>query len=395
MAALGLGWFGILFFWAFYTGAMPLFLRGFTDSKFIISLALTLAGISGCVIPPIAGYLSDRTRTRYGRRRPFIFAGMAGMFIFFVSLPHIHMLPVVIIISALLYFSVDTAHTPYMSLLPDITPPEQRGMASGVMSFFGNIGLMACFFLSSRLWENYRTSLFYLVALISAGCALAAAFILQEPQISDPPAAAKINPLAYIQTVLHEKNVMKFFVAQFFWWLGFWVIQSFLTLYMVEHLKVTAGQALQAPLIATVVQTCFVLPLGILGDRLSRKKLLACAIVVWASLQLSIGFSANYNQALFLVGATGIPLAAVTGIGYAFMFDLLPSERTAEFVGIGLISMAAPQIFGPLIGGSLIDIYGYQPLFPVAAALTLLALPLLLSTREKKEEPVNSLTGPS
>jgi MFS family permease len=374
---------------------MPLFLKGFTDSKFIISLALTLAGISGCVIPPIAGYLSDRTRTRYGRRRPFIFAGMAGMFIFFVSLPHIHMLPVVIVVSALLYFSVDAAQTPYMSLLPDITPPEQRGIASGVMNFFGNMGLIGCFFLSSRLWEDYRTSLFYVVALISAGCALAAVSMLQEPQILTPPTTAKVNLLGYLRTVLEEKNVMKFFVAQFFWWLGFWVIQSFLTLFMVEHLGATEGKALLAPLTATVVQTCLVLPLGILGDRLNRRTLLSCAIILWAALEFSIGFSRNFEQALFLVGATGIPLAAVTGIGYALMFDLLPSERTAEFVGIGLISMAAPQIFGPLIGGMLIDLYGYWPVFPVAAGITLLALPLLFSTRERKKEAACSLASRS
>jgi DHA2 family multidrug resistance protein len=194
---------------------------------------------------------------------------------------------------------------------------------------------------------------------------------------------------------LEEKNVMKFFVAQFFWWLGFWVIQSFLTLFMVEHLGSNEGKALLAPLTATVVQTCLVLPLGILGDRLNRRRLLSCAVILWAALEFSIGFSRNFEQALFLVGATGIPLAAVTGIGYALMFDLLPSERTAEFVGIGLISMAAPQIFGPLIGGMLIDLYGYWPVFPVAAGITLLALPLLFSTRERKKEAACSLASRS
>ncbi len=395
MAVLGLGWFGMLSFWAFYTGAMPLFLKELTNSKLVISLALALAGVSGCVIPPIAGYLSDRTRTRFGRRRPFVFAGMLFMFICFVSLPHLHSLSVVIVVSALLYFSIDFAMTPYLSLLPDITPPSQRGVASGVMNFFGNLGLIGCYFLSARLWENYRTSLFYVVALISAGCALGAVSFLREPEIATPPTSVRFNSLEYMRTLLGEKNAMKFFTAQFFWWLGFWVIQSFLTLYMVEGLGATEGKAILTPMTATVLQAAFVLPMGLLGDRFSRKNLLSCAIILWAVLQLSLVFSRTYSQAVFLVGASGIPLAAVTGIGYAFMFDLIPSGRMAEFVGIGLISMAAPQIFGPLLTGMLVDLYGYRPVFPVAAAMTILALPLLLSIREKKEEPVALPTDPS
>jgi predicted MFS family arabinose efflux permease len=46
---------------------MPLFLRNFTKSKFTISLVLSLAGVAGCIVPPIVGYLSDRSLTRFGR----------------------------------------------------------------------------------------------------------------------------------------------------------------------------------------------------------------------------------------------------------------------------------------------------------------------------------------
>ena len=56
MILIGVGWFGFQFFWAFHSGPLPLFLRDFTDSKFNISLVISLAGLAGCIMPPLAGY---------------------------------------------------------------------------------------------------------------------------------------------------------------------------------------------------------------------------------------------------------------------------------------------------------------------------------------------------
>jgi maltose/moltooligosaccharide transporter len=73
MMILGAGFFGTQMFWAFHSASMPLFLNGFTESKLQISLVLSLAGVMGCLAPPIVGHFSDRTSTRFGRRRPYVF----------------------------------------------------------------------------------------------------------------------------------------------------------------------------------------------------------------------------------------------------------------------------------------------------------------------------------
>jgi maltose/moltooligosaccharide transporter len=73
MIVLGAGFFGTQMFWAFHSASMPLFLKDFTESKFEISLVLSLAGVMGCIAPPIIGHFSDRTWTRFGRRKPYAF----------------------------------------------------------------------------------------------------------------------------------------------------------------------------------------------------------------------------------------------------------------------------------------------------------------------------------
>ena len=90
MMLIGTGWFGVQVFWAFHAGTMPLFLKGFTDSKFTISLVLSLAGLSGGLVPPLVGYWSDRSATRFGRRRPFVLVGSLGAMLCVLGLPHAH-----------------------------------------------------------------------------------------------------------------------------------------------------------------------------------------------------------------------------------------------------------------------------------------------------------------
>ena len=68
-----------------------------------------------------------------------------------------------------------------------------------------------------------------------------------------------------------------------------------------------------------------------------------------------------------MVGVSAIPFAGVMGVGLAYMLDLVPRSRTAEFVGFSVISVAVAQILGPLIGGSLIDSLGYRSIFPAGA----------------------------
>jgi maltose/moltooligosaccharide transporter len=216
MIILGVGWCGMLFFWGFYSGSMPLFLSNFTSSKFAISLVLSLAGLSGCTIPPVVGYLSDRTRTRYGRRRPYIFFGMLTMLDCMLGLPNVTSFGVVALLSAAMYISIDIAQTPYMSLMPDITPPERRSTASGVMNLFGSAGLILCFFLMSTIWDEHPGLAFRLVALISFGSVLASIALLSERRMPKSDHIGTANPLSHLKGILEETNALKFFTAQFF-----------------------------------------------------------------------------------------------------------------------------------------------------------------------------------
>jgi maltose/moltooligosaccharide transporter len=385
MLLIGSGWFGIQVFWAFHAGPLPLFLRDFTESKFSISLVLSLAGLSGCIVPPLVGYWSDRSANRFGRRRPFVLLGALGVALCVLALPHATAFTAVTMLAGCSYFMLRAAETPFLSLLPDVTPPEQRSTASGVMNLVGSLGLIGCFAMSTLLWEHHRTAVFRVAALAFFGSLLLSIARLKEPSAPAPAPGSRRrpSPLRYLRSILAETSAMRFFTAQFFWWLGFWMVSTFATLFAVEELRAAEGQSFLVLLPFTVVATLFMLPMGMLGDRFGRRAILSVMIFVWAVTQVLVGLSQNLTQAVVLVAASAVPFATVMGVGYAYMLDLVPQERTAEFVGFSVISIAVAQILGPLIGGRLIDGLGYRAIFPAAALLMIVGLAILQFVRPR------------
>ncbi len=384
MVLLGVGWFGFQFFWGMHTVAMPLFLLKFTDSKLVISLVLCLAGVAGSIVPPIAGYLSDRSSTRFGRRSPFVLFGAFGVLLCVVSLPHLGTFRIVALMAGVMYFSMRIAETPYISLLPDMTPPEQRSTASGVMNLVGALGLILYFIIGSVIWEEHPAATFRMVGIVHFGLIALAVLLLKEPGVPYEKHSSGTGALSYLKSVTKEINVLKFFVAQFFWWSGFWMVSAFAALFIVQELGATQNMAYLVLMAFTIVAIAFMLPMGMLGDRFGRKGILTLMLAFWAVSEVAVGFSQTLTHAFITVPLTAIPYAGIMVVGLAYVLDLIPQERTAEFMGLSIISVAVAQIFGPLLGGLLIDVLNYRAIFPAAAVFMIVGGILLQFVRPRE-----------
>ena len=395
MVILGIGWFGAQVFWAFHAGSMPLFLKGFTDSKFTISLVLSLSGVSGLFVPPLAGYLSDRTSTRWGRRGPYILFGALVVMTCILLLPRAGTFGIAALLSGLMYLAFRSAETTFLALVPDITPSEQRSTATGVMNLVGGFGLIACFLVGWYFWESSPQLVFVIVALACFGFMSIAVALIREPKVPAEGAPAAMGLMAYLRSVARETNVLKFLAAQFSWWLAFWMASTFAVLFATQELGAPESQSFLVPMVFTIVAALFMVPLGRLGDRFDRKRVLSWVLAGWAVVQISVAFSQNLTHALITFSLCAIPYAGIMAVGYAFLFDVIPEERTAEFVGIGLVSMASGQIVGSLLGGVVIDAVGYRWLFPCASLFLLLGLVLLQLVRTPVASARSAAAPPS
>jgi MFS family permease len=381
IASLGSTAFGMNFFWAFYTGSLPLFLNDFTDSKFEISLVLSLGGLCGCVFAPIVGYLSDRTTTRFGRRMPYLLFGTIGLSLCLLVMPHAATFWMVFLIATVMVLSITVADTPYYSLIPDLAPPEQRGTVSGGVQLLGGIGLIAYFVVGSETWDAHRTATIYMVAAVALFSALVTIGLVREPAAIERAPSGGGGVLSHLRGLAEEANAMKFLFSHFLIWMAIAIIASFITLFLVEELGVSEGRSLWVLTANSVVSTACVLPLGMLGDRLDRKRLLCWMLLFSIVVHLALVLAQNFAQVLILLGFGGLLGATLYGPAYAFYLDLIPEERTAEFVGLLSVSIYAGQMVGPPIGGMLIDTLGYRSMFVAAAIFLAAGLLVLLLVR--------------
>jgi maltose/moltooligosaccharide transporter len=73
---IGLGFFTVTVAWAVYNAFVPIFLDRMIENTVFIGFIMTFDNISGVLLQPYFGSLSDRTKTRFGRRMPFLMIGI-------------------------------------------------------------------------------------------------------------------------------------------------------------------------------------------------------------------------------------------------------------------------------------------------------------------------------
>jgi len=101
-----------------------------------------IGSLMAVVWQPLIGAYSDRTRTRFGRRHPFIVIGTVGDVIFLIGIALSGSYWLVVVLYFLLQTSSNTAQGPYQGLLPDVVPVDQRGNASGYYGVSNVVGLL-------------------------------------------------------------------------------------------------------------------------------------------------------------------------------------------------------------------------------------------------------------
>lgn len=157
---------------------------------------------------PLFGWLSDRTHGRlaaWGRRRPYILLGTLLNVALLVWMAVARDILTLAVAYALVQFFSNAAQAPFHALLPDIVPPEQRGLTSGVIGLLligGNIGgvIVAGLLIdSSQPWVVYQQGLwltYALIMLVMLALMLVTIFSVRERPLLDERSAAQIERAA-------------------------------------------------------------------------------------------------------------------------------------------------------------------------------------------------------
>lgn len=123
-------------------------------------------------------------------------------------------------------------------------------------------------------------------------------------------------------------------------------------------------------------------PFGRIADRYSRKKLLACGMVIWSALTALSGVAASYAMLMVSRIGVGIGEAVVAPAGTSWIGDLVPAARRARALALFMLGVPIGGAMSYFFSGPIAQAFGWRAGMMVAAAPALFLAPLLLLLRE-------------
>lgn len=351
----------------------------------VLSQTAFWGALTASIANLLAGAISDRTTSRFGRRRPWLLIGLVGTLASYVAimLADSRLELILGVIGFQLAFNMLFAAL--LALLPDRVPDAQKGRVAAFLSLGHPIGAVAGAVLVGGLLASEASR----YAAISVVLVLAIApFALR---LKDPPITAdateRFSLVGFLKGLWVDPRKHPDFalawVSRFMVLVAITLTQCYMLYYLQDALNYPAlfpGQRAEQGLallttVATVANVGCAMIFGMLSDRLGRRKLFAAgaAMILAAAM---VTFSLTPGWAVVLVGFVvfGCGAGCYYAVDIALVSQVLPSQDDAG-KDLGVINLAntLPQALAPVLavwflGPSRTD---YHSLFLVAAGLAM------------------------
>lgn len=386
----GCGNFGANVVYSFLNGAAGLYLNRYPEvPTWAVGLLAQERSLAGALVQPIVGAMSDRTRTRFGRRRPYFVIGVAltaASLIYLAGFPPI--IPMLLVLSINAFF-LNVAVDPYMALLADLVPSDQRGRVGALLAIFNMLGQIAATVAALLLWDRSPELVFLIVAaalVVSFG--ITTIFIKEPAAPPRPSEPMGIDIGGYLRDLAGRRDLLLYVLAAALYWMGTGGVLPYLTRFGVSVLGLSEGESFQLLLPALAGTIIGAVPAGYIADRRGKKPVLAVGLFAYSLIAIVASQVATLPQALLAMGVIGLANGVWTALAVPLLVDLVPQERAAEMTGLGSAVWSLAQPIGAVIAGLLIaSADNYRVSFIGAAVFIFLCFVLLLFVRAPAPHP--------
>ncbi len=345
----------------------------------LVGLAIGVITTGGVIIAilvqPTMGAISDHTRSRMGRRKPYIVAGtfMDLAFLTFAAWAFWNQTywPFVVAV-ALLQFSSNFAQGPYQGYVPDLVPSRQVGAASGLLgaaNILGNVvgpGIAIAFVALASATGNDALVLgtFVAVGIIElVTMAITVIWVPDQPAPTPSPLTLGQRARAAWGTdILAQRDFVWIMVSRLLVLTGLVTLQAFAYVYLQNVLGMSSDEAGPAsfPLLLATAGAALIaaVPGAQISNRIGRKPVLFVAIGSGVVGGLLLAVTGSYQ--LVIVGAVfiGICSGVFLGVDWALMTDIIPKAESGRYMGISNIAVAGAGPLGTTVGGLLTFLLG-------------------------------------
>ena len=371
--------------WNFYDAQVPPLLREHLGSAALIGLLMGMDNMLGIFIQPWMGNRSDNTRTRWGRRIPYLAVGMPIAALLFAAIPLASTLPALIAVM-FTYALVANSFKPVgESLLPDFIRPERRSRANAVVKIAISLTVIVSALISTFLVDDYPVLSFWLP---SALMLTAAAVLVSRVRDSASPAyreavglGTEDTPATRMRDILRDiardpdRTRVLVILGIFLFGCAWFASRSLITTYGMESLDLSRGDAGGLTLLSGVSYLLAAFPLALLSERVGRLRVMAAGMTL---------FTVSLVVGTLLHTATGTVVALCFGTvgaagfminGAVILWNLAPSSRVlGTYTGLYTVGWYTGGFVGPALVGGMVDLTGWDLMLVDAALLAALAV---------------------
>jgi maltose/moltooligosaccharide transporter len=379
-----------------YDSYVPPLLQRHLGSSALVGGAMGIDNVLALCLVPLVGALSDATRTRLGRRIPYLLAALPVTAIALAAIPFADRLGLLALLLAMIVTDVAIAvwRAPFLALLADLIPSVHRPKTEGILGVAMCLGAMLV--LGGARSLSSRPALpFALGGALTLGVWLVYVFALREPTGARPAAEPTmvIAPFRSLRDALTGKDggAIRFFSACLLFHMAFQSFSSWFTIHGSERFHTSVANA-SLGFIAVAISTLVgSMPAGWLGARYGRRRMtliglagmtLACVLMHFVpTLSAAVGV-------LFLFGLSwSIPVANLPPMA----FELGTTARAGALAGAFLLVQSAAGVLGPALVGGWFDLTGSRrPLFLLLAVFLVGAFGLLATLEPGFGEPIET-----
>ncbi|TSA27535.1 MAG: MFS transporter, partial [Ignavibacteriales bacterium] len=383
---MSFGFLGIQFGFALQNANVSRIFETLGASIDQIPILWIAAPVTGLIVQPIIGYLSDRTWGKLGRRRPYFLIGAILASLALLIMPNSPALWVAAGMLWIMDASINISMEPFRALVADLLPSEQRTTGFAVQSFFIGTGAIIASVLpyiftnwlgisntapTGQIPPSVRYS-FYIGAFAFISAVGWTVFRTKEypPENIDQFEHNKLKSKGLLKGVAEifksfvgmPRTMIQLAVVQFFSWFALFAMWIYTTPAVTHHIYGATDTSsvlfneganwvgvLFAIYNGFAALTAFLLPW--IAKRSSRKTVHMISLICGG-----IGLASFYvikNPNLLLISELGIGLAwsSILAMPYAILAGSIPSEKMGVYMGIFNFFIVIPQITAAAILG--------------------------------------------
>lgn len=403
---IGLGFFASSLLWSIYNSFVPLILQDYITSTATVGLIMTFDNVFGVIFQPYFGARSDRTRTRFGRRMPYVLTGAPICALLFALIPHMQVLWLLMLVIIVFNFGMSIWRAPMIALMPDLMPDSQRSAANGVINLMGGIASIIAFLGGGLIANAYgRGATFLMGSVVMILAVVVLVLTIREnklePILLDPihiltqgdqgdqaesASEGIVVRLAGFRSLsaVSKKNLFFLLLAIFFWFSAYNAVETFFTSYATQELGQTEGQAAMLLAFFSISFVIFAVPSGFLANRIGRQKIVVGGLVGTILVFIPLFFVDNLWAIRGLLMVGGMFWAGININALPMVLEHGNENEMGTFTGYYYLFSFSASIISPILFGLVRDITGsFQSLFIYATIAFLLALLAILKVAHR------------